>query len=468
MLASPNISTILQHPRTLAARVSGDPRPDRLRLAAEALLIGYLIVLLTVPSAVGVSALGIVISPARVLLALALGIGGVAAARVLWRSSRSGLTRPAGTAVLIGVGWVALLGLATGTTLLHPSEKGIARLLSMAIEGGGVFWLGWWLMRRQRTARIVRGTLVGASVLVAALSMGLMAFGLQYNAALESLVGLPLTSEVSRARFGLVRIEGPFGQPLVFATWLVATLPLAFDFLRSPGMWRRVLAVVALFVLSPALLLTVSRSAIAMGACLPAGYLLLVGRYRSAGLAAVVGVPIAVAVLAWSGIVTVSPHVPTLIPSNVGTTPPPVESIPATPDPIQQSGELRLEAYPAAVRAIAERPLLGHGLLNGSEALSRFSNRPNYVDNTYLQVAIEQGLLGLAALGTVLAGVLLHSHRRRSADSGPLVALVALLLLFVIVSFLSFTVGFALFWITAALVVANAPTITPHRRPVAG
>jgi len=288
-----------------------------------------------------------------------------------------------------------------------------------------------------------------ATVVTAAVSVGLMLFGIQYREAIAALTGSHVAA-IDRMRFGLTRVEGPFGQPLVYAIWLTATVPLLFP--RAGGLPRGGqpwLAAAGILILALALLLTVSRSAIVVGSLLPAGYLARRSRLRAAAWAAAAAIPISLICIQISGSSGVIGSA-SLAPFPTGGS----SSVPratATPDVLAQSGELRLEAYRTALIAVGAQPLFGHGLLEGSETLSQLSGRQNYVDSAYLQVAVEQGIIGLVLLLVLLWLTIREvvKRDRRGGRSAFLVSLIAACALAGLASLFTFTPAYALFWLLA-------------------
>jgi O-antigen ligase len=125
---------------------------------------------------------------------------------------------------------------------------------------------------------------------------------------------------------------------------------------------------------------------------------------------------------------------------------------------IAESNELRLAAISPALQAIAARPLFGWGLLSDSAVLSDIIGRQNFVDDTYLSLAVETGLVGLAAF-VLLAGAIVLATRRGWA--GPLglalaIAVASVLGMAVLASVFQVTQGYAAFFVLAGLAVATS------------
>jgi len=90
-------------------------------------------------------------------------------------------------------------------------------------------------------------------------------------------------------------------------------------------------------------------------------------------------------------------------------------------------------------------------LLEGSETLSQLSGRQNYVDSAYLQVAVEQGIIGLVLLLVLLWLTIREvvKRDRRGGRSAFLVSLIAACALAGLASLFTFTPAYALFWLLA-------------------
>ena len=403
----------------------------------------YVVALVLFPSWAGVSALGIVVTPARALLALLIPVG-------LYSTLTPHGRRPS---VLI-LAWTVFLIAALVTTALHLDDRSLARFLSFVVEGALLFWVATELMADDRVRQRVLVALALTTIGAALVAMALALAGTQYNDGFARILGHEIVPLGARVRFGVVRLEGPMGQPLVFAAWLVTALPLCIS-LVQPGVRlvrRNLIPLSGAVALTLALIFTVSRSAMILASFVPAAFAWGLGRMRVAIALAAVGLAMSIVVTVSSGTVSLPTAPPT------ASTPSSSASSTAGKNAVQRSGEQRLAAYRAALTTVMEQPLFGHGLLRGSDALSAVAGRTNYVDNTYLQVAVEQGLIGLAALAGLLAVVLrlAYDRRRTRLGLGVLAALCAFLLMGVVASLFSFTQVFALFWVLAAAATAPA------------
>lgn len=298
-------------------------------------------------------------------------------------------------------------------------------------------WVGWALLRRRRVPALPRpvaiSLLLFAVAAVASLvaggvppAVGLdavrvtfqpMLFGLVAMVLLEDparrgeLVDLVVVSGVAIALAGIVQYAGRFESPRwldkptteqfrvvsIFANpnalggYLAMVLAFALPgaWLSPPGR-RRVAYLGACAVLGAALALTFSRGA--WVGCAAAGLLLtvLLGLARRRWLWAAAAGTAVVLLLA---------------PGEVG------ERLAELFDPayyLQSARYGRLAFWSRALDAIAERPLFGTGLgmFGGSVALRHGVAGATWVDNHYLKLGAETGLVGLAGFVALLAAVL--------------------------------------------------------------
>ena len=176
------------------------------------------------------------------------------------------------------------------------------------------------------------------------------------------------------------RIGGEGGNPNTLAFNLVLALPLAASFMessRSAG--TKVLWMAALLALLSGVAGTLSRSGLVA--------LLGVGLYWGLSVRKLdplrFGVPFLL-VVAFAFF-----FMPESVAERVGTLSP--EKL-----PFDNSARSRMDVLPFALQAIGSHPLLGIGLLRWlSWSIHAGSHVHNVIHNAYLQVAVEQGLLGL-------------------------------------------------------------------------
>jgi hypothetical protein len=380
----------------------------------------YVVALLTLPVDVGIAIAGAVLTPARLVLLAALAL-----AALEWRSVVAALR---GVPRVIWVGWAAFLGAAMVSVLIAPSPGALARYGSLLVEGLVVFGLVFWTARAPGGLRALVTTFAATMAAVAAVVLLLAVMGYRYDHVVSDLAGT-MPAPASAPRYGIERQAGPFRAPLYFAIWLTAASALLLPAIAEGARRTRALAMLAWLVLLIAVVgLTASRLALTTMFLIPAAYFLVRGP-RPVGAASLVAAAGIAFGLAW------------LIP------PSPV---------IAESNELRLAAISPALQAIAARPLFGWGLLSDSAVLSDIIGRQNFVDDTYLSLAVETGLVGLAAF-VLLAGAIVLATRRGWA--GPLglalaIAVASVLGMAVLASVFQVTQGYAAFFVLAGLAVA--------------
>lgn len=413
---------------------------------AVLILVVYAAALIALPQAFGVEVAGVVISPSRALLAVLLLV-------VLLQSGASALQ-----GIPAALPWAAFLGVTAVSVLMNPSGAATARWLSFLIEGAGVWFAVWSVCRSAVDRELLQDALLFLTAAVALVACALFVFGIQYDQFFRSVLGLP-GDTYFRERFGRMRVEGPFAQPLLFAVWLLPISSLALTALRSGGGHRRTAYAVAWFAISAAVFLTGSRVALIGVLVLPAAYLFI----RRMSFAALVAGILALIVMAAMLQVTFA----NLPRAQTSTSPPSAGPIPASASPVVPaspdnlalgaSGEMRLDAYRGGVKAIAQRPLFGWGLLSGSSVLQKATGRPNSVDSSYLQVGIESGVLGLAAFLWLLYAVLRLAARNLSSErqQARFVGLLAFLGMGLFASFVAVTQTYAAFWLYAAVVTVR-------------
>lgn len=413
--------------------------------ALLALVVAYLVALLAIPTDLGVR-LGVVWTPARIILVAGLALA--IASRQLGISTH----RRESGAILVG--WALFVGAAGVTTALGPSMASVARFMSMCLEGVGLYFLVRAVAITPAAIRTLVLTLIAATAAVGLATLLGSAVGIRYDSALSALFGGPIGERLAESRFGFIRHEGSFPAPLFFAVWLAscALLPLAWVIDRS-RQERLVAAGVWASLFMEVLVLTVSRIAFAGMLILSGLYLLAWRRWAAGVILVVVGVVTGLGLAGVSIGAGAAENSATVVP---GAVPPPGASPPTEAAVLAGSSAYRIEALKASFAAVAERPLFGWGLLSAKDVVSRIAGAPNYVDSTYLVLAVELGLVGLAAF-VVLAMAIARAGIgaiRTSLGSAVAFSLLSVLGMSVVAAFLVITQGYALTTVLAALYVA--------------
>jgi hypothetical protein len=429
------------------------------------LLVVYVVTLVSLPSDVGISTGLVLLSPARLALGLALVAAGVEHYRARGADPR-GLPR------FLLIAWFAYLGAVLVTTATNPSTAGAARLGSLFVEGLAVVWLVVHVARNRWAGHVVERAVVVTTVVVATASTSLAFLGRPYDVLVHSLQD---AAAATSTRFGIERQQGPFDGPLFYAIWLVGVSALLLPRIESATGRGRWLWIAAWLLIAVAILTTVSRLAVVGLPLIPAAYLALRGRRAHSMVAFGIACVIAIAVLGLpsrlGGDGTLPLPVPTLEPAP-GETPGEAPS----PTPVQRiddpdaSNLARFEALKAALGAFVERPLFGWGLLSGKDVALAQLGTPNYVDNSYLVLLIEVGLVGLVAFLLLVSAVLVPAVRARLSATGTarLVACLSLVFSGMFAAVFSVTQLYAGFWVVCGLLISlqlTGPPPEPATQP---
>jgi hypothetical protein len=413
--------------------------------ALLALVVAYLVALLAVPTDLGVR-LVVVWTPARIIL-----IAGLVLAIV---SRQLGISAQRRESRAILVGWALFLGAAGVSTALVPSTASVARFMSMCLEGVGLYFLVRAVAITPSAVRTLVVTLIAATAAVGLATLLGSALGIRYDSAVSALFGAPVGERLAESRFGFIRHEGSFPAPLFFAVWLAscALLPLAWAIDRSirerlvaAGVW------VSLFI--EILVLTVSRIAFTGVLVLSGLYLLAWRRWAAGAILVVAGLVTGLGLAGVSIGAGGAENIVTVVPGGV---PEPGASPPTEADVLAGSSAYRIEALKASFAAVVERPFLGWGLLSAKEVVSRIAGAPNYVDSTYLVMAVELGLVGVAAFVVLAIAIARAGIGAIHTPVGSAIAfsLLSVLAMSVLAAFLVITQGYALTAVLAALYVA--------------
>ena len=396
---------------------------------ASWLMTAYVVTLLAFPVDFGPTVGGVVLSPSRLVLLAALVV-----ATVEWRAN---LTAARTLPLTIWVAWLAFLGSVFVTAATIPSSASWARYGSLVVEGVVVFLLAYRAALTPAGLRRLLTAIVATTVLVAAATLILAVFGIHYDHILAQVVGSQPAPQIAD-RLGLERQAGPFRGALYFGIWMAVASALLLPAMAEGRARARQVAWAAWAVLLVSVaLLTASRLATTAMFVLPGVYFLIRGK-RSVGvtfliLAVVVGVTLSIL---------------SLDPTFSGD----------PESPLVRSGTMRIASIQAAFEALQVHPFFGWGLLSDMTVLGAFIGERNYVDDIYLSLLVEVGIVGTVSFLLLVAAVLAGSRRAWSSAVGLAlgIALVGLLTMGVFASNLKSTQSYAAFCILAALGLAKA------------
>jgi O-antigen ligase len=354
------------------------------------------------------------------------------------------------------VAWLAFLASAGVTTVLNYSSQALSRYGSLLVEGLVLWLVVWCVIRDGRGSHALHLTIVVTTCFVAGSTLVLAALGMGYSDVLGRLAGLAVQPSTD-IRFGLLRQEGSFPAPLFFATWLAGASMLILPWLEEERFLRRILAWAGWVILLLAAVLTVSRVGIVVALTGTGVYFLLRMRTRL-GMVMFAFALIAALIMAgftFPSFLSSNSNSPGSVgPSSVSST-----QVAAQQAALTGSASLRIEALKAAWPVLLKKPLFGYGLLSAGPVLSAAIGRPNYIDDTYVQYLVELGVLGFAAFALLVLATLGRAVRLpwSPVHISRMLALVVLLGMAALASFLSITQGHAAFVLLLALVVIGAP-----------
>lgn len=363
-------SLLPKDPGTATAR---GPRMD-----AVTALAGFIVLLFAIPSSLGIGPLGSAGAPATVI-----GIIGF-----LWWSwyhvqraeFRRGGVQPVRWAIAafllsVAISYVWAMARPLPADEVSPADSGLLRVVSLCgialVANDGIRSL-------ERMRQLVR-FVVAAAAAVSALSILQVATGRLWvdRIAVPGLVHTAVMDLGDRA--GLIRPSGTASHPLEFASVLAMTFPLAIMYVKGKGRLRPLYAVL-LSCLFLGVLLSLSRTAIL---CLAIGLVFILPTLpRSWRIAGGIGA------VALTGVLYVT------VPGIVGTLRGMFLGI--SGDPSVQS---RTDSYALVAEFIGRSPIVGRGL-------GTFLPKYWILDNMYLQILIELGMVGLLALLAVFVSAI--------------------------------------------------------------
>jgi hypothetical protein len=355
---------------------------------------------------------------------------------------------------------MAFLLAATIATVLHPTPGALPRLLSLGIEGMVLYFVTRAVATDAIAARTVMKVAIVATLIVVVVCLIAGTFGFRYDSLLTALGGGPVPPP-SGERFGFIRQQGSFPATLFFAIWLAACTALVLPWSLARERPSVVLSATTWVVLVFGIaVLTVSRIALPCAFLVAGVYWWRWRRRAVASVAIVAAFAIAFGFASLSvgtaPSATSSPEPGTSSPA-VGPSAP-TATFPSESDALASSNEARVEAIKATIKAVAQEPVFGWGLLRAKDVVTTIGGSTNYVDSSYLVVAIEMGLVGLLAFLGLIASVLAAGRRAWWTREGMALSLacVAILAMTSVAAYLNVTQGYATFWLLAALMVNNA------------
>lgn len=361
------------HARRLTDTSPGPPRHRRPRPDAVTALCCFIVLLLAIPSSLGLGALGSAGAPATV-------VGVVAFLWWCWHHLHRPRFHPVGVqpvrwAIVIML-FCAILSYAHAMSRplpgdeVSPADSALIRLVSIC----GIALVANDGIRSEKRMRLLVNFVIVAAASVAALSILQVITG-QLWVDRISIPGLVRNASIDlTARQGLVRPSGTANHPLEFAAVLSMVLPIAIMSARSKDRirWQH-LAIISLIFLG--ILLSLSRTAIL---CVALGLAIIFPALPR--LWRIVGIGAGVAML---GILSA------VMPGLFGTLRGLFLGI--SDDPSIQS---RTDSYALVAEIWSNNPWIGRGL-------GTFLPKYWILDNMYLQALVELGLLGLLALAGV-------------------------------------------------------------------
>jgi O-antigen ligase len=357
-------------------------------------LVLYVIILLGVPSELVVGPLGAAGTPAQIIAILLLAwwlLSGLLATK------RTGPTNPVKWLLALFV--LAVLasyvaGMTRAITYTAEVNSADRALLSLCAWCGVTLVMTDGLSTRQALESVLRVAAAGVT-LIAVLGMFQFFFELDIARYLH-IPGLtanqPFGASLARSQFH--RIAGTTAHPIEFGVVLSATLPLVIHFARfSHTLRQRQRWWIAVGIVAAALPMSVARSAI-LGGAIAAVYLFYTWPR---------GLKIRAAVAAALGAVAMTLIVPGLLGTIRGL------FLNASSDPSTQG---RTEDYAPVVRYVSQRPFFGRGFGTFIPGIYRT------LDNQYLGVVVEVGIVGLVALIILFIGGIVSASliRHRAKD----------------------------------------------------
>jgi polysaccharide biosynthesis protein PslJ len=371
-----------------------DPHPELAgpgrRIDAVALLSFYIFLLMAIPSFLVVGSFGGAGAPAALFAVSLLCWYLVARQHPAFLVDR-GRQPVRVAAVLFGCVIVAAYISANRAAIASLQENGADRALIL-LAG----WLGVLLLaadgidRMDRLRTLLRRIVLGVTAMAV---LGIVEFVTRiYLAQYVSIPGLAVHMQATDLmnRDGMVRVMATTAQPLEFAAVLAMGLPLAIHQARYAPSARRNRRWLQAAIIAVTIPMTVSRTAI-LGLAVSCVVLLPTWPKRDRHRAYVV--MLAAPVLMW----LVKPTILSSLGGLFGQL------------GVDQSSKSRTGAYSAAVPYIAHHPWLGQGFG------TFFPQTYFFIDNQYLTLLIEAGIVGALALVALFATGWLTARSARLA-----------------------------------------------------
>lgn len=219
------------------------------------------------------------------------------------------------------------------------------------------------------------------------------------------------------------RVKGSFSVSPIYAEFLVLMLPFAiYAFLYEKGFWRRSMGLLVALAILPALYASGSRLGIvgAITVILGFGTLFTLKVWRQ-HKRSMVG-PLAMIVLPFVLIGFAAAYVSS----------PRLQTMTIGGGQHQDSSATRLLQIEMGIPRVAERPVFGHGVGQGAEALGYRNIAGNpVIDNYMLSMLLEIGFVGFAAFFGMIVLIAVQAGRRfilGDSDRAALLAPIALAL----------------------------------------
>lgn len=252
-----------------------------------------------------------------------------------------------------------------------------------------------------------------------------------------------LTASKILSRTGFLRIEGGFGHPIVLGMYLVLLIPLVLNQALIDNFPKKILWILALLFMSLAVLFTYSRSAW-VGLFLVLFFFSI--RYVKKSIPVIPVIVISVIVVLVFNPLFIRTNLSKL---NVIFQ----ESVSLEENSeIAISTSLRLFQMKHALPIALKKPFTGFGIAKSKEATGLRS-----IDNYYLNLMIESGITSLIAILFLylLIFVKLKKAIRTSKDyrfrTMAFSFIVSILSYIIILTMVSLTTGFLMFWVVIAL-----------------